>query len=77
MGGEISFCYIDGNHTYDFAKRDFENLDPYLELGGLVLFDDSSDLDTFGLTRLMKEIKRNKKYELVMKNPNYLFKKIV
>lgn len=76
LGGKISFCYIDGNHTYEFAKRDFDNVDKYLELGGFVLFDDSSDLDPFGLTRLMKEIVRNRDYELVMKNPNYLFKKV-
>ncbi|MGL4497912.1 MAG: class I SAM-dependent methyltransferase [Planktothrix sp.] len=76
LGGKISFCYIDGNHTYEFAKRDFDNVDKYLELGGFVLFDDSSDTDPFGLTRLMKEIMRNRDYELVMKNPNYLFKKV-
>ena len=76
LGGKISFCYVDGNHTYEFAKRDFENVDRYLESGGYVLFDDSSDADPFGLTRLMKEIKRMKNYDLVMKNPNYLFKKI-
>lgn len=76
LGGKISFCYVDGNHTYEFAKRDFENVDRYLESGGYVLFDDSSDVDPFGLTRLMKEIKRMKNYDLVMKNPNYLFKKI-
>ncbi len=76
LGGKIGFCYIDGNHTYEFAKRDFENFDQYLELGGFVLFDDSSDIDPFGLTRLMKEVKHNHDYELVMRNPNYLFKKI-
>src|SRR5687768_7168160 len=27
LGGKISFAYIDGNHSYDFAKRDFENTD--------------------------------------------------
>ncbi len=76
LGGKISFCYIDGNHKYEFTKRDFDNVDKYLELGGFVLFDDSSDTDPFGLTRLMKDICLNKKYKLVMKNPNYLFRKI-
>jgi hypothetical protein len=76
LGGKICFCYIDGNHTYEFVKRDFDNVDQYLELGGFVLFDDSSDRDPFGLTRLMNEIRRNQNYKLVMKNPNYLFKKI-
>lgn len=76
LGGNISFCYIDGNHTYEFAKRDFNNADKYLESNGFILFDDSDDRNPFGLTRLMKEIERNHDYELVMKNPNYLFKKI-
>ena len=75
LGGYISFCYIDGNHTYDFAKRDFENVNQYLVPGGFILFDDSSDSNPFGLTKLMKEIKQRSDYSLVMKNPNYLFQK--
>ena len=43
LGGKISFCYIDGNHTYEFAKRDFENADENLVRGGFVMFDESSD----------------------------------
>ena len=76
LGGKFSFCYIDGNHTYEYAKRDFENVNKNLDVGGYILFDDSSDADPFGLTRLMKEIKNNKDYKLVMKNPNYLFMKL-
>ena len=75
LGGYISFCYIDGNHTYDFAKRDFENVNQHLVPGGFILFDDSSDSNPFGLTKLMKEIKQRSDYSLVMKNPNYLFQK--
>jgi len=77
LGGKISFCYIDGNHTYEFARRDFDNVDQHLDLGGFILFDDSSDTNPCGLTRLMKEVRNMGNYELVMKNPNYLFKKIV
>jgi hypothetical protein len=75
VGGPISFCYIDGDHSYDFAKRDFENSDKYLEKGGFVLFDDSSDRQNLGSSHLMKEILKNEKYELIIKNPNYLFRK--
>lgn len=75
MGGNISFCYIDGKHTYDFARRDFENVDQFIDPGGYILFDDSDDSNPFGLTRLMKEISRDKRYELVIKNPNYLFRR--
>ncbi|MFT7037033.1 MAG: hypothetical protein ACJA2S_005575 [Cyclobacteriaceae bacterium] len=76
LGGNISFAYIDGNHSYEFAKRDFQNVSKYLDKGGFILFDDSSDLSTFGCAKLMKEIVRDSSYELVMKNPNYLFRKI-
>jgi hypothetical protein len=43
LRGEIGFCYLDGNHTYEFAKRDFENTDRALVPGGFILFDDSAD----------------------------------
>jgi len=76
LGGPISFCYIDGNHDYDFASRDFANCDQFLETGGFILFDDSADGTIFeGLRRLMNEVKATGKYELVIKNPNYLFRK--
>jgi len=43
LGGKISFAYIDGNHSYEYVKRDFLNCDKYLENGGFILFDDSAD----------------------------------
>jgi hypothetical protein len=75
LGGSISFSYIDGNHNYEFAKRDFVNTDRYLVRNGFVLFDDTSFESTFGCKEFMKELEKNPQYELVMKNPNYLFKK--
>lgn len=75
LGGQISFCYVDGNHSYEFSKRDFENIDQYLENGGYILFDDSNDYSNFGCAKLMKEIIRNENYNLIKKNPNYLFQK--
>jgi len=76
LGGNISFSYIDGNHSYEYAKRDFINTSKYLDKGGFILFDDSSDTSQFGCAKLMKEIIRNSEYELVIKNPNHLFRKI-
>lgn len=75
LGGPISFAYIDGNHTYPFAKRDFVNCDKYLEVDGFLLFDDSSDDSPFGVRQLMTEIVDSGRYDVVIKNPNYLFKK--
>lgn len=76
LGGPISFAYVDGNHTYEFTKRDFYNIDKFLEKGGFILFDDSSDFSSFGCNKLMKEIVKLPEYDLVIKNPNYLFKKV-
>jgi SAM-dependent methyltransferase len=75
LGGALAFCYIDGDHTYEFAKRDFENCARYLSPGGFILFDDSADFSNFGVGKLMEEIKRDNSFELVIKNPNYLFRK--
>lgn len=76
LGGPISFCYIDGNHSYEFVKRDFQNCDAVLERGGFILFDDSSDGSQWEVCRLITEIKARRDYEVVKPNPNYLFRKL-
>ncbi len=75
LGGPISFCYIDGNHTYEFAKQDFLHADLYLENGGFILFDDST-LPEFSLHKLMPEVMAMDRYRLVAANPYHLFQKI-
>src|SRR5262245_23626591 len=75
LGGPISFCYIDGNHSYEGVKFDFQNCDEFLEVGGFILFDDSFAKD-FGVYKLMPEIKGMDRYQLAAKNPNHLFQKI-
>ena len=76
LGGQFSFVYIDGNHSYDYAKRDFINADKYLEKGGFILFDDSGDNTSWDVCKVIDEIKNNKKYKIIMNNPNYLVMKI-
>jgi len=74
LGGPFSFCYIDGNHTYEFAKQDFLHCDTYLENGGFILFDDST-LTEFSLHKLMPEIMTLGRYRIVAENPYHLFQK--
>ncbi len=76
LGGKISFAYIDGNHTYEFAKRDFQNTDKWLEKGGFILFDDSGDLSNWEVKKVISEIKQSGTYEVVAANPNYLVRKL-
>jgi SAM-dependent methyltransferase len=75
LGGPISFCYVDALHSCDAVRKEFESIDRYLVPGGFILFDDSSDSGPFDVNRLMPEIARNKRYELVQQCPNYLFRK--
>lgn len=75
LGGPISFCFIDGNHSYDFARKDFKNCDDNLESGGFVLFDDSADGSGWEVCKVVKEVSDTGRYELVAKNPNYFFRK--
>lgn len=75
LGGAISFCYIDGNHSYEYVKRDFENCDAYLESGGFILFDDSADYSGWDVCKVVKEVMKTGRYELIAKNPNYFFQK--
>jgi hypothetical protein len=76
LGGPISFAYIDGNHTYEYAKRDFHNVDAYLEAGGFILLDDSFDGSPFECAQLARDVLDFPSYKLVHKNPNFLFQKM-
>lgn len=75
LGGPLSFCYVDGDHTYAGAKKDFLNCDAFLEKGGFILFDDST-VEAFGVRELMPEVLATGRYKLVATNPNHLFQKL-
>ena len=75
LGGALSFCYIDGNHSYDFVRRDFVNCHEHLDRSGFLLFDDSADGSGWDVCSVVDEVRRSGDYELVARNPNYLFRK--
>lgn len=76
LGGVISFCFVDGNHSYEFVKRDFQNCDEFLEPGGYILFDDSAEGFGFeGVTRVVREALDTRKYVVELQNPHYLLRK--
>lgn len=76
LGGAIAFAYIDGGHSYPVAWSDFNHVARHLMKGGFILFDDSADHDRFGSATMMSDIKKNSRYRVVAKNPNYLIQKI-
>ncbi|TSC80426.1 MAG: hypothetical protein G01um101425_80 [Candidatus Peregrinibacteria bacterium Gr01-1014_25] len=68
--GDVDLVFIDGDHSYEGAKIDFERFGRRVRVGGAVLFDDAFDeplirshADTVG--RLVDEIVCNGDFRLV------------
>jgi Methyltransferase domain len=76
LGGPISFAYIDGGHSYDVAWNDFNNVNSHLVKYGFILLDDSADGQHFGSAQIMDIIKKDKRFKVIAKNPNYLIQKV-
>lgn len=82
LGGTISFCYLDGDHSKAQVKKDFEHVDAILEANGFIYFDDSDKyhLDAGkirnGCYDIVQEALASGRYEVALQNPNYLLKKI-
>jgi predicted O-methyltransferase YrrM len=64
--GEFDFIFIDGDHTYEGAKKDFENYFPLLKKGGILALHDivvHTRRPEVGVWKLWKELK--KKYDII------------
>jgi hypothetical protein len=81
LGGEVGFCFIDGNHAYDAVKEDFALCDAILMKHGLILFDDSGwPHASPGVAIFMREFKKSHiatgAYEIISQNPHYMVRKL-
>lgn len=58
-GNKVDFLFIDGDHTYNGVKRDFELYSPLVRSGGIVAFHDIGEPKegTHGVNEFWKEIK--------------------
>ncbi|MDA2918679.1 class I SAM-dependent methyltransferase [Desulfobacterota bacterium AH_259_B03_O07] len=68
--GEVDLVFIDGDHTYDGVKKDFERFGKRVRVGGSVLFDDAFDEGIFKshsyiVGRLISEIITSGEFKLV------------
>ena len=68
---EVDLVLIDGDHSYDGARSDFERFGRRVRIGGAVLFDDAFDHPVFrtthssGVPRLVREIQAQGDFTLV------------
>lgn len=62
--GEFDCVFIDGNHSYEYVKKDYENYSKLVKDGGIISFHDAKlDADRYGTPKVLKEI--NKKINLI------------
>jgi predicted O-methyltransferase YrrM len=67
---QIDLAFIDGDHSYEGVKKDFENTIKYLADDGHILFHDSCNSRPFAtnhepVAKLMSEIKQMQEFTLV------------
>jgi len=64
----IDFLYIDGDHTYDGIKKDFEIYSELMSSDGIIGFHDiNTHKDGYGVIQFWNEIKQNYRYEEFIK----------
>lgn len=76
LGGPIALAYIDGDHSYEGAMLDVEHTARFLVKNGFMLLDDSADHLSFGSAAMMREIKQDRRFRVINKNPNYLIQRV-
>ena len=68
--GEVDLVFIDGDHTYEGVRNDFERFGRRARVGGTLFFDDAFHDDLFGthvesVGRLVHEIEKEGEFKLV------------
>jgi predicted O-methyltransferase YrrM len=58
LSGELDLLFIDGDHSYEGVKADFEMYSPFVRQGGMVAFHDIAHArEDYGVKRFWNEIK--------------------
>jgi predicted O-methyltransferase YrrM len=74
LGGEkLDYLFIDGDHTYEGVKRDFEMYSPLVRSGGVIAFHDVAEHRrelACGVDRYWNEVKQNYRHTEWIENPN-------
>ncbi|MEM1858754.1 MAG: class I SAM-dependent methyltransferase, partial [Desulfurococcaceae archaeon] len=68
---KLDFLFIDGDHTYEGVKRDFEMYSPLVRKGGIIAFHDivpGPSENVGGVPMFWSEIKRSFTYNEIVKD---------
>ena len=75
QGSKLDFLFIDGDHSYEGVKKDFEMYSPLVRKGGIIAFHDIVPHDrvhdpygVVGVHRFWNEIKHSYKYLEIVKD---------
>lgn len=72
LDGEVDFLMIDGDHTYEGVKRDFEMYSPLVRKGGAIAFHDiveHPDFPTCKVDQFWNEIKNDYQHDEFVVEP--------
>ncbi len=67
---QVDFLFIDGDHTYQGVKRDFEMYSPLVKKGGIVAFHDIGKNEEGGVYNLWQELKTSYTHKEFLFEPN-------
>ena len=56
-GRRIDFLFVDGDHSYEGVRRDFELYTPFVRSGGIVALHDIASPIAPGVARFWEELK--------------------
>ena len=57
---ELDYLFIDGDHSYNGVKQDFDNYSPMVRDGGIIVFHDIGGDQECGSAKFWQEIKQDK-----------------
>lgn len=68
LKGPLDFLFIDGDHTYEGVKADFQMYSPFVRKGGMIGFHDIAEHPQrdFGVTRFWNETKDRFKHREII-----------
>ncbi|HET6242911.1 MAG: class I SAM-dependent methyltransferase [Bacteroidetes bacterium] len=72
-GKKVDFLFIDGDHTYNGVKKDFEMYSPFVRKGGMIAFHDivKGDPELVGeVSKFWNEIKIQYRHLEIIENPD-------